>query len=47
VGGVEQAAARVLKSSHLTLGLRSLDLLRRIEALNARIAELTAQPTEP
>jgi methionyl-tRNA formyltransferase len=47
VGGVEQAAARVLKSSHLTLGLRSVDLLRRIEALNARIAELTAQPTEP
>jgi methionyl-tRNA formyltransferase len=47
VGGVELAAARVLKSSHLTLGLRSIDLLGKIESLNARIAELTAQTTEP
>ena len=47
LGGVEQAAAGVLKSSHLTLGLRSIDLLGRIESLTARIAELTAQTTEP
>jgi methionyl-tRNA formyltransferase len=43
LAGVEHAAAQVLKSSHLTLGLRSVDLLAHIETLNARIAELIAQ----
>jgi methionyl-tRNA formyltransferase len=47
LGGVEHAAARVLKSSHLTLGLRSIDLLERIEALSARVAELGAETSEP
>lgn len=43
LGGVEHAAAQVLKSSHLTLGLHSTDLLAQIESLNARIAELIAK----
>jgi methionyl-tRNA formyltransferase len=46
LGGVEHAAAGVLKSSHLTLGLRSIELLGRIESLNALIAELSAGATE-
>jgi methionyl-tRNA formyltransferase len=44
LGGAERAAATVLASSHLTLGLRQADLLQKIESLSARIAELTDQP---
>ncbi len=47
LSGVEQAAARVLKSSHLTLGLRSIDLLERIASLDARLAALTSPTTDP
>jgi methionyl-tRNA formyltransferase len=43
VGDDELPAAQVLKSSHLTLGLRTIDLLRKIESLTARIEELTAE----
>jgi methionyl-tRNA formyltransferase len=39
-GGVEQPAAQVLRSTHVTLGLRTQDLLGAIESLEARIAEL-------
>jgi methionyl-tRNA formyltransferase len=45
-GGVDSDAASVLRSSHLTLGLRSIDLLGMIHSLNARIAELTEHATE-
>jgi methionyl-tRNA formyltransferase len=45
-GGVDTDAASVLKSSHLTLGLRSVELLGMIHSLHARIAELTEHPTE-
>ena len=47
VGGVEHPAADVLRSSDLTLGLRSIDLLAKLESLNERLAELTAQTTDP
>jgi methionyl-tRNA formyltransferase len=43
--GAEQPAADVLRSSYLTLGLRTTDLLGEIAALNARVAELTTQST--
>jgi methionyl-tRNA formyltransferase len=42
----EHAAAEVLKSSHLTLGLRTSELVARIESLTARVAELTALTAE-
>ncbi len=45
LGGEEHAAAHVFKSSHLTLGLRSIDLLGKIESLHVRIEELTAPTT--
>jgi methionyl-tRNA formyltransferase len=45
-GDVERAAAHVLKSSQLTLGLRSIDLVATIESLTARIEELTAHRTD-
>ena len=41
VEGVSQAAAAVWGSSHVTLGLRTADLLRRIAVLEARLAGLT------
>jgi methionyl-tRNA formyltransferase len=44
--GAERPAASVLKSSYLTLGLRSRDLLERIESLSSRIAELTEPGAE-
>jgi methionyl-tRNA formyltransferase len=47
VNGVDCPAAAVLKSSKLTLGLRSIALLNQIEFLNSRIAELTARATAP
>jgi methionyl-tRNA formyltransferase len=47
LSGVEYAAADVLSSSHLTLGLRNADLLARIDALSARIEELTGTHSEP
>jgi methionyl-tRNA formyltransferase len=47
LGGVERAAASLLNSTHLTLGLRNIDLLSKIESLDAHIAELTARTTEP
>jgi methionyl-tRNA formyltransferase len=47
VGGVEHPAADVLRSSYLTLGLRSIDLLAKLESLSERLAELTAQTTDP
>jgi methionyl-tRNA formyltransferase len=46
LAGVEQPAARVLRSSQLTLGLRSIDLLDAIGSLTARVAQLTVDPTE-
>jgi methionyl-tRNA formyltransferase len=46
LGGIEQPAAQVLKSSHLTLGLRPVDLLQRIESLSARLAELPSNGTQ-
>jgi methionyl-tRNA formyltransferase len=46
LGDVEHPASHVFASSRLTLGLRSLDLLGRIESLEARIAELTGAATE-
>jgi methionyl-tRNA formyltransferase len=46
LAGVEHAAAQVLKSSHVTLGLRRADLLGMIETLDARIAELTTQAVD-
>jgi methionyl-tRNA formyltransferase len=47
VDGVERPAAEVLSSSYLTLGLRSIDLLAKLESLNERVAELIARTTEP
>jgi methionyl-tRNA formyltransferase len=44
--GDERPAASVLKSSYVTLGLRSSDLLEKIESLTARIAELTEPGTQ-
>jgi methionyl-tRNA formyltransferase len=46
VGDLEQAAAGVLRSSYLTLGLRTIDLLGEIESLTARLAELTQNTDE-
>jgi methionyl-tRNA formyltransferase len=43
VKGVPHDAAAVWGSSHVTLGLRTADLLRRIEVLEARIADLTTR----
>jgi methionyl-tRNA formyltransferase len=47
IGGAEHPAAEILRSSYVTLGLRSIDLLAKLESLNERIAELTARTTEP
>ena len=47
VDGVEHPAAEVLRSSYLTLGLRNVDLLAKLESLHERIAELVARTTEP
>jgi methionyl-tRNA formyltransferase len=47
VDGVERTAADVLKSSQVTLGLRTGDLLKEVESLSRRITELTAQTTDP
>jgi methionyl-tRNA formyltransferase len=46
LGGVEQTAAEALRSSHVTLGLRTTDLLARIEDLEARLADPGGGPTE-
>ena len=40
LAGIECAAATVLKSSHVTLGLRRLDLLARVESLSARVERM-------
>jgi hypothetical protein len=44
VGEPVAAAAEVIPSSRNTLGLSQLELLRRIEALEAQLARLAADP---
>ena len=43
-GGERTAAANVVRSVKSTLGLRTTDLLRRIEQLEKQLAALTAEP---